>query len=54
MHTCREHIQHWYSGYRAEKKVINDLQKALVSMKMGIQVLNKLMWANEDVMNMQV
>lgn len=34
--------------------VMTDLQKASVSMQMGIQVRNKLMQAYQDVMSMQV
>ncbi|MFY9995306.1 MAG: flagellar hook-basal body complex protein FliE [Leclercia sp.] len=34
--------------------VMTDMQKASVSMQMGIQVRNKLMQAYQDVMNMQV
>ncbi len=34
--------------------VMTDMQKASVSMQMGIQVRNKLMQAYQDVMSMQV
>ena len=56
LHAALDRISDTQTAARtqAENDVMTDMQKASVSMQMGIQVRNKLVAAYQEVMSMQV